>query len=75
MVDEETGKVVDKDEKGRGFAISKGRDACTIDEIDSFVPRSEIDNRYLDRPFIWLPPRRSCAEAFAVIRDAVEQGS
>jgi len=25
MVDEETGKVVDKDEKGRGFAISKGR--------------------------------------------------
>ena len=65
MVDEETGKVVDKDEKGRGYEASKGHyveidqdelEAVKLEsthtiEIDSFVPRSEIDNRYLDRPY------------------------
>jgi DNA end-binding protein Ku len=59
MVDEETGKVVEKDEKGRGYEVRKGHyveidedelaavklESTHTIEIDSFVPRSEIDNR------------------------------
>lgn len=86
MVDEETGKVVDKDEKGRGYELSKGRyveieevelDAVEIEsthtvEIDSFVPASEIDKRYLDKPYYIAPGGKAGAEAFAVIRDAMQ---
>ena len=86
MVDEETGKVVDKDEKGRGYEVSKGHyveidedelEAVKLEsthtiEIDSFVPRSEIDNRYLDKPYYVAPSEKVGAEAFAVIRDAMK---
>jgi len=86
MVDEETGKVVDKDAKGRGYEVSKGRhveidedelQAVQIEsthtvEIDSFVPLSEIDKRYLDKPYYIVPDGKAGAEAFAVIRDAMK---
>ena len=86
MIDDETGKVVDKDEKGRGYEVSKGRyveidedelaavklESTHTIEIDSFVPRSEIDNRYLDRPYYVVPSEKVGAEAFAVIRDAMK---
>lgn len=86
MVDEETGRVVDPDHKGRGYELSKGRyveveeeelkaveieSTHTID-IDSFVPRSEIDRRYLDKPYYIAPSDKTGAEAFAVIRDAMK---
>ena len=85
MVDEDTGRVVDGDEKGRGYELSKGKyveieedelkaveieSTHTID-IDSFVPRSEIDKRYLDKPYYIAPGDKTGAEAFAVIRDAM----
>lgn len=85
MVDEDTGRVVDSDAKGRGYELSKGRyveieedelKAVKIDsthtiDIDSFVPRSEIDRRYLDKPYYIVPGGKTGAEAFAVIRDAM----
>jgi hypothetical protein len=43
----------------------------TID-IDSFVPRSEIDRRYLDKPYYIVPGGKTGAEAFAVIRVAMK---
>ena len=44
-------------------------------EIESFVPRAEIDERYLDSPYYIAPTERVGQEAFAVIRDAIrEQG-
>ncbi len=63
MVDEQTGKVVPKDDKGRGYELSKGEyveiepeelEAIEFEnthtlEITSFVPLSEIDRRYFDR--------------------------
>src|SRR5437879_2892487 len=85
MVDEETGKVVDKEDKGRGYELSKGRyveieeeelaavqleSTHTID-IDSFVPASEIDKRYLDKPYYMVADDKIAPEAFAVIRDAM----
>jgi DNA end-binding protein Ku len=87
MVDEETGKVVDKEDKGRGYELSKGRyveidpdeleavqleSTHTID-IDAFVPAAEIDPRYRDRPYYVVPDGKVAAEAFAVIRDAMKE--
>ena len=86
MVDEETGKVVDKDDKSRGYEISKGKyveiepeevkaiqveSTHTLD-IEKFVPIDEIDRRYLDCPYYIVPDGKAGEEAFAVIRDAMK---
>jgi DNA end-binding protein Ku len=86
MVDEETGRPVDKENKGRGYELSKGRyveiepeelEAVEIEsthtiDIDTFVPEEEIDKRYYERPYYIVPNAESGEEAFAVIRDAME---
>jgi DNA end-binding protein Ku len=87
MVDSETGRAVDKENKGRGYELSKGRyvkieedeleavqleSTHTID-IDEFVPDDEIDERYLDRPYYIAPNGKTGADAFAVIRDAMKK--
>jgi DNA end-binding protein Ku len=86
MVDEVTGDVVDKDEKGRGYELASGKyveiepeelealeleSTRTID-IDKFVPEAEIDKRYYDKPYYIVPDDKSGEEAFAVIRDAMK---
>ena len=69
MVDAETGDVVEKDQKGRGYELSKGKyveieqddlNAVQIEsshtiEIDAFVPREEIDERYFEKPYFIAP--------------------
>jgi Ku protein len=86
MVDEETGRVVDAEHKGRGYELSKGKyveidegelkaiqveSTHTID-IDGFVARADIDKRYLDKPYYIAPDRKTGVEAFVVIRDAMQ---
>src|SRR5205807_3218868 len=85
LIDAETGEAVDKEDVGRGFEVGKGEylqveddelDKIRIEsthtiEIDSFVPRSEIDDRYLDSPYYIAPTDQVGQEAFAVIRDAI----
>jgi Ku protein len=86
MVDEETGDPVDKEHKGRGYEIGKGK-YVPIDEeelaavqvesthtvdIDGFVPRADIDKRYLDKPYYIVPSGKTASEAFVVIRDAMK---
>ncbi len=39
--------------------------------IDTFVPREQIDQRYLDSPYYITPNGRTGREAFAVIREAM----
>jgi Ku protein len=86
MVDEETGRVVDKDNKGRGYELGNGRyveiepeelNAVEIEstrniDIDKFVPENDIDKRYYERPYYIAPEDKSGEEAFAVIRDAMK---
>src|SRR5450432_933089 len=86
MIDAETGHVVESDQKGRGYELAKGQyveiekdelEAVQIEsnhtiDIDSFVPRDEIDKRYLDHPYYIVPDGKSGADAFAVIRDAMK---
>ena len=86
-VDAETGAPVDKEDIGRGYEIGKGQYLLVEDEeleqvkiesshtieIDSFVPRAEIDERYIDSPYYVAPTDQVGQEAFAVIRDAIRE--
>jgi DNA end-binding protein Ku len=85
QVDADTGEPVEKEDIGRGYEIGKGQYLPVEDEeiekiriesthtidIDSFVPRGEIDDRYLDSPYYVAPTDQVGQEAFAVIRDAI----
>jgi DNA end-binding protein Ku len=85
LVDEVTREPVENEDKGRGYEYAKGAyievdddelDAIAVEsnhtiEIDSFVPRAQIDERYLDSPYYIMPNDQVGQEAFAVIRDAM----
>ncbi|SFI21740.1 Ku protein [Bradyrhizobium sp. cf659] len=86
MVDSETGDVVEDGEKARGYELRKGKyvevekeelEAVQIEsnhtiDIESFVPRDEIDRRYLNHPYYVAPDGKAALDAFAVIRDAMK---
>jgi DNA end-binding protein Ku len=40
-------------------------------EIDEFVPKTDIDNRYLIRPYYLIPDGKVGHDAFAVIRETI----
>ena len=85
LIDEVTREPIEAGEKARGFEVAKNQyllieddelDAVTIEsnhtiEIDSFVPREQMDERYLDSPYYLVPNESVGQEAFAVIRDAM----
>src|SRR5271168_1381916 len=85
LVDEVTREPVEGENKGRGYEYSKNAyipvddneiDAIAIEsnhtiEIDSFVPREQIDERYLDSPYYITPNDQAGQDAFAVIREAM----
>lgn len=87
MVDAETGEPVDKENISRGYEYAKGQYIVVEDEelakikiesthtieIDSFVPRAEIDDRYLESPYYISPTDQVGQEAFSVIRDAMRE--
>ncbi len=85
FVDAETNEPVEADEQVKGYQVGKGSYVYVEDEeldalklesthtidIESFVPRAEVDERYLDTPYYIAPDDRVAQEAFAVIRDAI----
>jgi DNA end-binding protein Ku len=85
MVDAETSEPVDREDIRRGYEYAKGQYLLVEDEelekiriessrtieINSFVPRSEVDERYLDSPYYLAPTDQVGQEAFSVIRDAM----
>ena len=87
LVDEITREPVDGADKGRGYEYAKNAyipvdddelDAIAIEsnhtiEIDSFVPREQIDERYLDSPYYITPNDPVGLEAFALIREAMRR--
>src|SRR5580698_1779734 len=85
QVDAETGEEVPEEDRVKGYKASDGsyvllepeeldqvalESTHTID-IESFVPRQEIDEIYLDAPYYIFPDEEVGAEAFVVIRDAM----
>ena len=87
MVDAETGDPVAREDITRGYEFAKGQYLIVSDEelekiriesthtidIDSFVPRAEIDDRYLESPYYMAPTDQVGQEAFSVIRDAMRE--
>jgi DNA end-binding protein Ku len=85
LIDEETGAPVAAQDKGRGYELARGEYLIVADEelqaieiesthtieIDSFVPRSQIDQRFFDTPYYVRPREPVGQEAFAVIREAM----
>jgi DNA end-binding protein Ku len=84
-VDSQSNEPVEKEDIGRGYEVAKGQYVEVEDEelekiqiesthtieIDSFVPRAEIDERYIDSSYYVAPTDQVGQEAFAVIRDAI----
>ncbi len=87
MVDAETGAVVDSAEQVKGYAVGKDQYVIVEDEelagiaiestrtvdIERFVPKASIDDRYRDTPYYLAPEDQVGQEAFAVIRDAMRK--
>jgi DNA end-binding protein Ku len=85
LVDEVTREPVESADKGRGYEYAKGTyiqvedeelDAIAVEsshtiEIDKFVPRAQIDERYFDSTYYITPNDQVGQDAFAVIRDAM----
>src|SRR4029078_13294529 len=85
LVDDETREVVDAADKVRGYEVDKGVYIQVDDEeiealevesnhtidIDSCVPRAQINERYHDSTYYIAPNDQVGREAFAVIREAM----
>jgi DNA end-binding protein Ku len=86
-IDSETGEEVPREDIARGYEIGKGQyliveddelEAVQVEstrtiEIDQFVPRNEIDDRYIDSPYYIAPDGQVGQDAFAVIRDTISK--
>jgi DNA end-binding protein Ku len=87
VVDAETGDPVPEDERVKGYKVENDAYVLVEDDefdkvalesthtidIESFVPRSEVDAIYLDAPYYLVPDDRIAQEAFAVIREAMKK--
>jgi len=86
-IDSETGDVVDTENKVKGYELDNGKyvlleedelDEVALEsthtlEIETFVPRDEVDEIYLDESFYIVPDGDAAYEAFAVIREAMKK--
>jgi len=87
MVDSVTDDVVESDGQIKGYAVGKDQYVMVEDEelaeiaiesthtveIEKFVPKASIDDRYRDTPYYLAPEDKVGMEAFAVIRDAMKK--
>jgi DNA end-binding protein Ku len=87
LVDPDTNEEVDAADQVKGYQVAKNEyilieedeiDAVAIEsthtiDIETFVPRSEIDEAYLDTPYYLAPDGKMGEEAFAVIREAMRE--
>jgi DNA end-binding protein Ku len=85
-VDAETGEEVANEDIVKGYKVDTDTyievtkdelDDIALEsthtiEIDEFVPKAEIDNRYLIRPYYLVPDGKVGHDAFAVIRETVK---
>lgn len=86
-VDAETGDEVPNEDIVKGYELEKGQyievskeeleeialESTRTIEIDEFVDRSDIDSRYLIRPYYIRPDGKVGHDAFAVIRETIRE--
>jgi DNA end-binding protein Ku len=84
-VDAETGDEVTSEDIVKGYKVDTDTyievtkdelDDIALDsthtiEIDEFVPKADIDNRYLIRPYYLVPDGKVGHDAYAVIRETI----
>jgi DNA end-binding protein Ku len=87
MVDSVTGEEVETEEQVKGYAVGKDQYVIVEDDeltgiaiestrtvdIERFVPKASIADRYRDTPYYLAPEDKVGQEAFAVIRDAMKK--
>ena len=85
-VDEETEEPVEQADIIKGYQVEKNiyvtledeeLEAIQVEsthtiEIDKFVPKKQLDERYFDSPYYIVPNDQVGQDAFAVIRDAMK---
>jgi DNA end-binding protein Ku len=85
VVDAETGEQVPREDRVKGFRTAdddyvlveeEELDEVALEsthtiEIETFVPRSEVDELYLDESYYIVPENEIAQEAFAVVREAM----
>jgi DNA end-binding protein Ku len=86
-VDADTGDEVEASDIVKGYEVGKGEyievdpeelEAIALEskrtiEIDEFVPKDQIDVLYMNNPYFIVPDGEVGAEAFAVIRETINQ--
>lgn len=86
FIDSETGDPVERDAQVKGYEIENGRYivlepdevAAAVPhsdktlKIDAFIPCSEIDSVYFDKPY-YLAPDRMGTDAFVLLRDGMKR--
>ena len=84
-VDADTGDEVLNEDIVKGYQLEKDQyievtkdeleeialESTRTIEIDEFVPKTDIDNRYLIRPYYLVPDGKVGHDAFAVIRETI----
>ena len=87
LIDPDTDETVEADEQVKGFQVAKNEYVLVEEEeiesvaiesthtidIETFVPRAEIDETFLDTPYYLTPDGKLGEEAFSVIRDAMRE--
>jgi DNA end-binding protein Ku len=85
LVDPETEDTVESGDQVKGYQVGKNEyilieeedlDRVAVEsthtiDIETFVPRAEIDELYLETPYYLVPDGDLAEEAFAVIREAM----
>lgn len=88
FIDSETEERVERGSQTKGFEIENGQYiiidpeevAATIPEsnktleIDAFIPCSEVDDVYFDKPY-YLTPDKMGADAFVALRDGMKKSN
>ncbi|WP_374435827.1 Ku protein [Tabrizicola sp.] len=87
MIDSETGKPVEKDDEVMGYEVDSGDYVLLEQEeiasavpasdkalpIEAFIPCTDIDTLYFDRPYYLGPSDAASVEAYALLREGMER--
>jgi DNA end-binding protein Ku len=86
-VDVETGKPVEREQQVKGYEFDDGRFVTLTQEevasalpdgdkalkVDSFIPCSNVDDTYFDKPYYLTPADKLSFDAFALLRDGMRE--
>jgi DNA end-binding protein Ku len=89
LIDDVTREPVEATDKGKGYEVGKDQyiqveedeieslqvESTHTIEIEKFVPKKQLDERYFDSPYYIIPDDEVGQEAVAVIRDAMARGN